>query len=1391
MSLGLVLAIASFVLSSPHATAAQIDQVGFPTFKGDPNPVPAVPSAFTPANQLRTIFDTDVAHGAGTDTGHDFWIDKMLTRTGTAGDSDPGNSDNNEYLFSRGRAVFMKTHDPSVLGFGGQVAYWEAIDGREAYHIDLKADGAKLALTEDTSARKQTPSYWKERFTTSDPSLSVTEIKFITANDVAVTEFTVDNTGSTARSVAVSATSPYTTIADGGELTGTVPALNHLTTLYPRMSGDGLTPASGSLTGTLDVPAGGHASSKVQLGFVTKEIPASLTEYTAVRGATPPAAYRDSVTAYNKWWVDNIPYLDVPDKNIEKSLYYRWWLMRFNYLDANIPGDDYPFPTSVEGALGYNNAIDLTVPLFLDDLKYFRDPAYSYGPWVTAGQVQKANGQFVDNPGDPANWSASHAQYISASAWRSYQLHGGPTSIAAQLAHYASNDVNGQLAAMDSNKDGVLDTNWNSWTGNDADAVSFDYAPGDALDRPESAFTWAGATAAVQAYTLAGDTASAREMQATADRMKAGLLDNLWDPSTKSLLSKDIKTGKLVPWKEINNYDPYTVGMMPKPDGTATSQSYLEALRYFGDKNEFPIFPFYTADQKDKAAAAAAGRPGSNNFSFINSTGLLNLYASAIRNYPSSYITPESFSKLLSWNAWANYADSGDNRYPDATEFFADGSADPGKIGYRSWIHQTILGATNHNVIEDVMGLQTRSDDKVELWPIDIGWDHFQADDIAYRNVNLSITWDKPGDGKTYYGKNVPEGLTIWVDGKPVATVDSLAHFVYDPSTGAVTFPAGSTGHASRHVAAKVDAPQQVTYSADSRVADIFAKTGNDIATPGRALPNLATGATATASYAANGHGPAAVVDGSTAINPSYATTGSPNARDWIELDLPAARKISDLKAFFYSNKTPAGNAEPAAFTVEYDDNGTWKPVPGQARTPSTPVAGYNDVRFAPVTTAKVRVTLTPQDGYSTAVKEIQLFNPPGAVHAAPNAAPEVDAYADSTGSSAGQVHLTGVVKDDGRPSGTVSQNWSVVAAPDGGAAVVQSPTHTSTLVRFSKAGDYTLRLTATDGALSTSKDVTVAATTASGRANLATSATPSADYTAPWDSLSAVNDGKVINSGGAGTDYWGTWTGNDPATRTLQYTWKSPVHISGSDLAFWHDSPVGSGSGVVVPQSWKIQYLAADGTTWRDVPDPSGYGTSETGTNTTDFSAVTTTSVRAVFTADTNGSSHAAVGVSEWRVLADPPQSVADTQTRTTVGTVPSLPATVDLIYSDGSRAADHVSWQAITADQVATDGTQFTVTGITDTGSLAQATVWVRATLGATITNLRPADVHTRTGVAPQLPATVTAVYNDGTMDSSIPVTWDAVPPASYGKAGVFTVDGTAPGTDLTATATVTVTD
>ena len=70
-------------------------------------------------------------------------------------------------------------------------------------------------------------------------------------------------------------------------------------------------------------------------------------------------------------------------------------------------------------------------------------------------------------------------------------------------------------------------------------------------------------------------------------------------------------------------------------------------MRLYDDPAQYPVFPFYTANQVDKKAAADAGNPGSNNFSTINSTVQFRLYSSVLRNYPNSYY----YLATTTWNS--------------------------------------------------------------------------------------------------------------------------------------------------------------------------------------------------------------------------------------------------------------------------------------------------------------------------------------------------------------------------------------------------------------------------------------------------------------------------------------------------------------------------------------------------------------------------------------------------------------------------------------------------------------------------------------------------------------------------------------------------------------------
>jgi hypothetical protein len=230
------------------------------------------------------------------------------------------------------------------------------------------------------------------------------------------------------------------------------------------------------------------------------------------------------------------------------------------------------------------------------------------------------------------------------------------------------------------------------------------------------------------------------------------------------------------------------------------------------------------------------------------------------------------------------------------------------------------------------------------------------------------------------------------VDGHRAFTVDDLAHVTWDPHDGDVHVLDGSHTRVLSHEDGHLLAADEVGLGTNARVVDSFAKAGVDVTGQSR---NLAAGKTATASFttttpASQATDPANAVDGFTisglpvvsgsyvGTNPIWGDLGSPNAQDWLQVDLGKATRISDAKLYFYSNKAfgSGGNTyrEPASYTVQYLSGSNWIDVPGQVQSPATPAANLNEVRFSPVLTSQIRVVMTRATGFAVGLKEIQVF---------------------------------------------------------------------------------------------------------------------------------------------------------------------------------------------------------------------------------------------------------------------------------------------------------------------------------------------------------------------------------------------------------------------------------
>ena len=188
-------------------------------------------------------------------------------------------------------------------------------------------------------------------------------------------------------------------------------------------------------------------------------------------------------------------------------------------------------------------------------------------------------------------------------------------------------------------------------------------------------------------------------------------------------------------------------------------------------------------------------------------------------------------------------------------------------------------------------------------------------------------------------------------------------------------------------------------------------------------------------------------------------------------------------------NLPPVVNAGPdqaitlpatASLTGTASDDGQPSP-PAALTTTWSKVSGPGTVTFGDASALSTTATfslaggytlrLTANDGALSASDDIVVtVNPAPPV----NQAPVVNAGPDQTITLPATASLTGTASDDGlpRPPATVTTTWSKVSGP--GTVTFGSASALSTTATFSTSGSYTLRLTASDSALSATDDVVI-----------------------------------------------------------------------------------------------------------------------------------------------------------------------------------------------------------------------------------------------------------------------------------------------------------------------------
>lgn len=461
-------------------------------------------------------------------------------------------------------------------------------------------------------------------------------------------------------------------------------------------------------------------------------------------GAAPPLPW--------DWFVANIPWLDIPDKEMERIYYFRWYSFQKHiargpsgYLISEFL-DDVPWS-------GKQNMIDTAAGHHIREARWLRDSEY----------VDDYTRFWFSPEGEPRRYSFWAADSV-------YQLF---------LATGDSELAIGLLPALVKNYEEWeathQDPNGLYWQIDDRDGME-DSISGNGYRPTINSYMYGDAVAISRIAAMAGKKQIEHEYQSKAERLRKLVDERLWNP--KDHFYETVSRGDLDGWsddRELIGYIPWYFNLPPAKYDTAWK--LLTAPDGFWGK-----YGPTTADRHNPRFDFKVRHEclwNGPSWPFATTQTLVAL-ANLLHGPDQSVITDEDYFRLLQ-----AYTHSQHIRLPSGKVIpwiDEDLNADTGK-----WIARSILIALhqpppnrgryyNHSgfadlIITGLIGLIPGPGNSFDLNPLlpPGKWRYFALDGLPYHGHLLTVLYDQDG---TRYHRGV--GLQVLCDGQPVASTDSL-----------------------------------------------------------------------------------------------------------------------------------------------------------------------------------------------------------------------------------------------------------------------------------------------------------------------------------------------------------------------------------------------------------------------------------------------------------------------------------------------------------------------------------------------------------------------------------------------------------------------------------------
>ena len=645
--------------------------------------------------------------------------------------------------------------------------------------------------------------------------------------------------------------------------------------------------------------------------------------------------------AESGWYKANIPFIDIPDKQIQEVYYHRWRTAHEaqKYTDTKNGWISTEFLGPIVYSAPYGG-ISAAAGHHIAEARWIRDTRY-LDDYINYWLVGDGSGTkpAVDGVNkNTTDWAHEYSFWAATAVLERAKVTGDfafATKLLPQLIKFYdtwSPQYNPQLGLY-----------WQTpvWDAMEFSASSYQspdpYHGGDGYRPTINAYQFGDAEAISVLAALNGDLSTSSLFATRAKRLSQAQDRYLWDPNTKFYkhVMRDNNPG-LIPIvdREEIGFVPWMFHM-PDPSRSSAWFQLLDPQGFYGEFGPTTVerrSPWFMFD-----AATGCCHWDGPMWPYAASQTLTGLANLLIDYPPQPYVTKNDYYSILSAYAFAQQK----NGLPYVAE-----AHDPDNP---VWIYDSTNHSEDYNhstfndlVLSGLLGIRPQLTSTVNIHPlVPDSWDYFAIENLPYHGRNLTVAWDR--DGSRYHQGT---GLRIYVDGQLTLVQDGL-----------------------QPVQASVSRPLRKTFL-PRLVNDAVNAFGGPI--------QPAQFPIASASFTSPYDDAQRAIDGENCYlvvpNTRWTSYTSPNPQDWWSVDFGQLRQVSDVRIYFYNDN--GGVKTPVSYQLQYlTSTGVWLDVPKQVRDPAAPAGNdLNRITFSPIQTRALRAVLTPQPGSGSGITEFQSW---------------------------------------------------------------------------------------------------------------------------------------------------------------------------------------------------------------------------------------------------------------------------------------------------------------------------------------------------------------------------------------------------------------------------------